>query len=380
MVQEIAFTSNPNMDSALRELFGQLKGSPSSYKAVIFVASVSYDFPQLSQKIHEHFPGCEVMGASTSGEICDTKGFTKQSIVLTTMSDPTTKVSGVIFDGIDQFPIVHKKKIADAASKAGINVGRTGANRDCFALTFINGLCNAEEATLALLNAVIGDKEFAIAGGSAGDDLQFKQTYVSYNGETVSHGAAVLFIKTPKKFVIKRENIFAPMDKTLRLTGVDIETRTVKSINNQSPRKAYAQALGITESEAANAALTHPLGRAYGDDVFISSIASFNPDGSMGMYCRVLPNAGVELMKPLDAVQIAEGTGTFFSGEIKKQGFVFMVNCILRTIGFEQQGLTGRMAETWRRHFPAYCGFSSYGEQENHLNFNQTLVAIVIEA
>ena len=68
MVQEIAFTSNPSMDSALRELFGQLKGSPSSYKAVIFVASVSYDFPQLSQKIHEHFPGCEVMGASTSGE------------------------------------------------------------------------------------------------------------------------------------------------------------------------------------------------------------------------------------------------------------------------------------------------------------------------
>ena len=57
-----------------------------------------------------------------------------------------------------------------------------------------------------------------------------------------------------------------------------------------------------------------------------------------------------------------------------------MVNCILRTIGFEQQGLTGRMAETWRKHFPAYCGFSSYGEQENHLNFNQTLVAIVIEA
>ncbi|MCR5620429.1 MAG: FIST C-terminal domain-containing protein [Treponema sp.] len=380
MVQEIAFTSNPNMDSALQELFGQLKGSPSSYKAIIFVASISYDFPMLSQRIHAQFPNCEVMGASTSGEICDTKGFTKKSIVLTTMSDPTTKVSGVIFDGIDQFPIVHKKKIADAAVRAGISLGRNGANKDSFALTFINGLCNAEEATLALLNAVIGDKEFAIAGGSAGDDLQFKQTYVCYNGEVVSHGAAVLFFKTQKKFVIKRENIFAPTGKTLRLTSVDIETRTVKTINNQSPRRAYAQALGISESEAANAALTHPLGRAYGDNVFISSIANFNPDGSMGMYCRVLPNAGVELMQPLDAVQIANKTGEAFRQEVKKQGFVFLVNCILRTIGFEQQSLTGRIAETWRKYFPAYCGFSSYGEQEDHLNFNQTLLAIVIEA
>ena len=380
MIQEIAFSSNPDMDSALRELFGQLKGSPSSCKAVIFMASVCYDFPLLSQRIQSKFPGCEVMGASTSGEICGAEGFSKKSIVLTTMSDPATKVSGVIFDDIDQFPIVHKKAIADAASRAGISLGRNGANKDGFALTFINGLCNAEEATLALLNAVIGDKEFAIAGGSAGDDLQFKQTYVSYNGRTVSHGAAVLFFKTPKKFVIKRENIFAPTGKTLRLTGVDIESRTVKSINNQSPRRAYAQALGISESEAANAALTHPLGRAYGDDVFISSIASFNPDGSMGMYCRVLPNAGVELMQPPDAVQIAGRTGEEFTKEVKKQGFVFLVNCILRTIGFEQQGLTGRIAETWRRYFPAYCGFSSYGEQKDHLNFNQTLLAIVIEA
>ncbi len=380
MVQEIAFTSNPNMDAALRDLFGQLKGNPSSYKAIIFVASVCYDFPLLSQKIHEQFPHCEVMGASTSGEICDTKGFTKKSIVLTTMSDPVTRVSGVIFDGIDQFPIVHRKKIADAATKAGICVGRPGANKDCFALTFINGLCNAEEATLALLNAVIGDKDFAIAGGSAGDDLQFKQTYVSYNGETVSHGAAVLFFKTQKKFVIKRENIFAPSGKTLRLTGVDIESRTIRTINNQSPKRAYAQALDIAESEAGNAALTHPLGRAYGDDVFISSIANFNPDGSMGMYCRVLPNAGVELMNPLDAVQIAHDTGKAFSDEIQKQGFVFLVNCILRTIGFEQQGLTERIADTWRKYFPAYCGFSSYGEQKDHLNFNQTLLAIVVEA
>ncbi len=378
MTQEIAFSSNKNLDSALAEIFLQLKKSPDSYTAVIYFASVCYDFVELSKRIHERFPNTQVIGTSTSGEISP-HGFTKNSLVLTTLSDPGTRVSGVVIDDTDQFPIVHKTEIESAARKVGINLHQDGANKDCFALTFINGLCNAEEASLALLNAVIDDKEFIIAGGSAGDDLQFKQTYVSCNGQTVSRGAAVLFFKTRKKFIIKRENIFAPSGKKLQLSNVDFETRTVKSINNQNPRTMYARALGIPESEAPNAALMHPMGRAYGDDVFISSIANFNSDGSIGMYCRVLPNSDVELMNPLDALETAEKTGAAFEEEVKRPGCVILINCILRTIGFEQQRLTEKIADIWRRRFHFFCGFSSYGEQKNRLNFNQTLLALVIE-
>ena len=378
MVQEIAISSNQNLDAALKEIMSQLKGS-HSYTAVIIFASICYDFPTLAEKMQELFPRSQVLGTSTSGEIT-TKGFSKKSLVVTTISDSSTKVSGVVIDDTDQFPIVHKAKIEDAARKVGISLHRTGANKDCFALTFINGLCNAEESSLALLNAVIGDREFVIAGGSAGDDLQFKQTYVSYNGEVVSHGAAVLFFKTQKKFIIKRENIFTPSGKRLRLSDVNIETRTVNTINKQNPKRMYAQALGISESEASKAVLSHPMGRSYGDDVFISSIANFNANGSIAMYCRVLPNSEVELMNPLDAVAIAEKTGREFQHEIANPGCVILINCILRTIGFEQQHLTGKIAEAWQKYFPAFCGFSSYGEQKDHLNFNQTLLALVIEA
>ena len=379
MIQEVAFSSAQNLELALKDVFGQLKRSPDSCTAVIFFASVCYDFPELAKRIHEHFPKCPVIGTSTSGEI-STTGFLKQSLVVTTITDASTRVSGVIIDDTDKFPIVYKSKIEEAARKVGIALGQNGANRDCFALTFINGLGNSEESTLALHNAVIGDRDFVIAGGSAGDDLKFNQTYVSYNGEVVSRGAAVLFIKTQKRFVIKSENIFAPSGKRLRISDVDIESRTIKTINGQSPRKMYARTLGITEAEAENAALQHPMGRAYGDDVFISSIANFNRDGSIGMYCRVLPNSELELMNPLDPIEIAEKTGAAFTKEISRPGCVLLVNCILRTIGFEQQHLTSRVAEVWKKYFPFFCGFSSYGEQMDRLNFNQTLLAIVIEA
>ncbi|MBQ2464141.1 MAG: FIST C-terminal domain-containing protein, partial [Treponema sp.] len=177
-----------------------------------------------------------------------------------------------------------------------------------------------------------------------------------------------------------RENIFAPSGKRMRLSDVDIESRTIKTINGQSPRKMYAKTLGITEAEAQNAALQHPMGRAYGEDVFISSIANFNPDGSIGMYCRVLPNSEVELMNPLDPIKIADETCASFAKEIFRPGCVLLVNCILRTIGFEQKHLTTQVAAVWKKYFPVFCGFSSYGEQMDRLNFNQTLLAIVIEA
>ena len=379
MVQEVAFSSNQDMDLALKDVFGQLKRSPDLCTAVIFFASACYNFPELAKRIREHFPKSQVLGTSTSGEI-SSEGFSKKSLVVTTLTDNVTMVSGVIFDDTDKFPIVNKSKIAEAAKKVGITLGQNGANHDAFALTFINGLCNAEESTMALLNAVIGDKDFIIAGGSAGDDLEFKQTYVSYNGEVVSRGAAVLFFKTKKRFIIKRENIFAPSGKRMRLSDVDIESRTIKTINGQSPRKMYAKTLGITESEAQNAALQHPMGRAYGEDVFISSIANFNPDGSIGMYCRVLPNSEVELMNPLDPIKIADETCASFAKEIFRPGCVLLVNCILRTIGFEQKHLTTQVAAVWKKYFPVFCGFSSYGEQMDRLNFNQTLLAIVIEA
>ena len=76
----------------------------------------------------------------------------KNSLVVTTLTDSSTRVSGVIIDDTDQFPIIHKSKIENAARAAGINMHRNGANKDCFALTFINGLCNVEEATLALFH------------------------------------------------------------------------------------------------------------------------------------------------------------------------------------------------------------------------------------
>lgn len=377
MIQEIAFSSNRNTEFAVQEIFQQLKSV--NYKVVIFFASVSYDFSLLSKKLKEKFPNAQVVGVSTSGEITN-RGFFKNSLVVTTMSDEQTRVAGVLIDDADKFPIVYKNQIEKAATSVGIRLHSNGGNKDCFALTFVNGLCNAEEATLSLLNSIIDDREFNIIGGSAGDDLKFTQTYVSLNGEVVSHGAVVLFVKTSKKFVIKKENIFKPSGKHASITGVNVENRTINSINKQNPKSCYAKILGITESAVADSSLSHPIGRVFGDDVFISSIANINSNGTISMYARILPGMEVEILNPLDIIETTKETGQKVREEIHHPGFVLFINCILRTIMFEKQHKSSDVIRAWNENYSTYCGFSSYGEQINRLNSNQTLLVLAIEA
>jgi len=377
MNQEIAFSSNRNTEMAVQEIFQQLKSV--NYKVVIFFASVSYDFSVLSQKLKEKYSNSQVIGVSTSGEITN-KGLFKNSLVVTTMNDETSRFSSIIIDDADKFPIVYKREIEKTATSIGIRLHSNGANKDCFALTFINGLCNAEEATLSLLNSVIDDNQFNIIGGSAGDDLKFTQTFVSLNGKVVSHGAVVLFVKTSKKFIIKKENIFKPSGKHASVTGVDVENRIINSINNQNPKKCYANILGIPESSVADSSLSHPIGRVFGDEVFISSIANINQNGTISMYARILPGMEVEILDPKDIIETTKATGQEISSEIKRPGFILFVNCILRTIMFEKQHKSNDVIRAWNENYSAYCGFSSYGEQINRLNSNQTLLVLAIEA
>lgn len=242
MKQEIAWTSQPNLDTAVNDLMNQIQDKSSSVALVMFFASVCYDFAELSKKISEKFPNSEVVGCSTSGEI-SSHGFTKNGIVLTTMICNQTRAKGVLVRGGAKFPMIEKDRIVSAMSECGIRPG--GTHRDSFAITFINGLCNAEECMLSLLYAIVGDNEFQVLGGSAGDDLQFDTTYASLNGEVVTDGGVIVFVKTSKKFTIQKENIFKPSGRKVVFTGVDTASRRLITIDNKPATTEYARAVGI---------------------------------------------------------------------------------------------------------------------------------------
>ncbi|MCR5288821.1 MAG: hypothetical protein K6E51_02385 [Treponema sp.] len=195
---------------------------------MIFFASSDYDFATLSELLYQKFPQAEVIGATSSGEIT-ASGFTNHTIVLNALADTgSTQFKGILVDDVDQFPAIHSKEILQTASSIGVQLSSENCSRNAFTITLICGLLTAEESVLSLLYSLIKDPQFLIAGGSAGDDLKFKTTSVSYNGNTSSADAVILFVKTSRTFKIIKENIFQstvvflPMVNSL---AISIQTR-----------------------------------------------------------------------------------------------------------------------------------------------------------
>ena len=71
----------------------------------------------------------------------------------------------------------------------------------------------------------------------------------------------ILFVRTQCKFDIRKENLFTPMGKLMKITDADVHTRKIISIDGEVPQKRYAEVLGISEKEVNNAQLVYPFGR-----------------------------------------------------------------------------------------------------------------------
>lgn len=375
MKQEVVSSNKIQVEDAVAEVCSKL--SLSTYVAVIFFASSDYDFEKLTNELYKKFPNSEVIGTTTSGEISK-EGFEQHKLVVSALSCTKTQASGVFIENVNKFKISHIATVENAAKKIGIEPGEKDSHKKAFALTFVNGLCNAEENLLAIFYAIMKNEDFVIAGGSAGDDLKFKATYVSYNGKITDKGAVVLFIKTECKFEIIKENAFTSTGLRMKITEADGPNRRVIAIDEKTPRARYAEVLGVSEDKVSEATLSHPLGRWLFGGFYISSIASFNEDGSMNMYSKVNTGSIVEVLEKGDIEKIAKETCTQITERIPKPGCVFLVNCILRTLFFQQNNLTQTVNNLYKQYFPVYCGFSSYGEQIGRINSNQTLVAIAI--
>lgn len=376
MKQEVAWSNRSDAKSALSDLASQINDKSARVNLVMFFAASCFDFAELSTGIKEMFPSSVVVGCTTSGEVGE-KGFTKNSVLLTTMSDPGVRVRGILIPDADRYPIAMQDEIVATMQSCGIAQG--GTHPDSFAITFVDGLVNVEEIMASLLYATVQDDDFQVIGGTAGDDLKFKVTYVSLNGEVTANGGVFVFVKTSKKFTIVKENIFKPTGRKLHVTGTDESGRGLLELDGEPAASKYAETVGVPESKIGDVSLLNPLGRLFGNDIYIASIASSNPDKTFTMYCRVMPGTKIDVMEVGDVKALMDETVDRILEDIPRPGFVFLVNCILRTLKFENCDEGRYLTGLYKKKFDKFAGYSSYGEQINRISSNQTLVVLAME-
>jgi hypothetical protein len=336
-------------------------------KAVVFFASSAFDAKSISRNMQDAFPGIAVFGCSTAGEIVSGQ-MLKKSVVAMAFDSQT-------IENVDLSLIRDVKKdnaIEDAFAVFEKKVGQSMLDLDpttYVGLILVDGLSMREEDLMDR----IGDlTNVTFLGGSAGDDLQFKQTYVFANGEALTNAAVLVLLKPKVGFDIIKTQSFCPSNRELLATRVNEANRQVLEFNGKDAASAYAELIGTSVEDAPKQFMKNPVGLVVDGEPYVRSPQQIK-DNSMVFYCNVKDQMKLSVLESTDIVKDTETAVAEKKSEMGTLGGILNFHCILRTLELESEGRTDSYGKIFSD-VPT-IGFSTYGEQYiGHVNQTSTML------
>ncbi|MBT9547947.1 MAG: FIST C-terminal domain-containing protein [Candidatus Sericytochromatia bacterium] len=360
------YSQAQDLKQAVAELKQQLDPAFEAKLLLVF-ASSAYDQQILNQQLHESFAGTAVVGCSTAGEIVSGHMLQNAIVAMAFNNQAIDDFEIQILENIKT-----EDHVAEAFAAFEQHFGSSMAEMDYnkfVGLVLIDGLTMAEER----LMESIGDKtNITFIGGSAGDDLQFKQTNVYANGRAYSNAAVLVLLKPTVGFDFIKTQSFCESVKRLTPTKVDPATRTVIEFNGQPAAQAYAEAVGTEVANLSDYFMSNPVGLMDGNEPFVRSPMQVN-DQALAFYCNMVEGMELSLLEPMDIVKDTEVAVQAKLAELGHISGIIDFHCILRTLQLRNEKRT----EAYGRIFEAIptIGFSTYGEEFiTHVNQTSTML------
>jgi hypothetical protein len=362
-----AYSSQQSVDSVIAELMAQFENT--SPKAVIYFASTIYDQQALASQMQTQFPNAKLFGCSTAGEIVSGK-MLKQSVVAMAIGEEVLEDVAVevvmdiaasmhVPEAFKQFEAYYGEPISDMDTEKYVGI------------IMADGLSGAEERLMGKLSDLT---DVTFIGGSAGDDLQFKTTYVYADGKVFENAAVLVLLKLKNGFDIIKTQSFRVLNQKLTATEVNEANREVIEFDGMPAIEAYARALGVSVEEASNRFMTNPLGLMAGTEPYVRSPQKV--DGSaMVFFCNIIKGMELAILEATDMIKdTLEAVESKALGESNAAGIINF-HCILRTLQLEGEGKCDAYGEVFSS-VPT-IGFSTYGEEYiGHVNQTSTMLVL----
>lgn len=368
-----AYSASRDAQAVAAELGDQLQAIHP--RAIAFFCSHHHDGAAISAALRKRFVEAEVIGCTTAGEFTQGQYGVNGVSALGFGGEVLRRCAGALVraqDGVDA-----------GVKSAGERLARVFGDlrqldpAKCVGVALVEGLRMKEEQ----INEALGNLAplISFVGGSAGDNLEFKQTRAFYNGEETDDGAALLLIESAVPFQVTKTCSFVPTGKKWTVTRADVPTRTIYELDGKPIAQVYAEAVGKSPDALGGAVfMENPLGLMIDGKAWIRSPQQLLTDGGLRFYCQVLPGMEIHLMQSTDLVkdsreavaQAAQALGGKLRG-----GLAF--NCILRRLELDAKKLHSPFYDVFQGTQTA--GFHTYGESWlGHIN--QTLTALLFAA
>ncbi|MBD2206575.1 FIST C-terminal domain-containing protein [Calothrix sp. FACHB-1219] len=355
----VGHSNDPDSQNAIAEVIQQCSSSFGGLipQAGILFTAIDFDHVLILQRIQDAFPGIELIGGTTNGEISSTLEFQQDSLTLMLFATDEVEIRAGIGRGASKNPALAAQiAIAQAMAKS------TSTPQLC--LTFPDSLTSNGVLILDGLKQSLGE-HIPIIGGMAADDYTFDKTYQFFQGEVLSDSVPVLLFFGKLLFSHGVASGWTPISQRSRVTKVD--GNVVYEIDGERALDFYQHYLG-KEKFAANYAI-HALAVFQDQDHFYMRAPNGydQQTGSVTFFSDIPEQAVVQITDATrDDILSASETSlknalTHYPG--LEPTAALLISCaarrrILGTLATQEYQLV-------KTHLPealVCCGFYAYGE------------------
>ncbi len=187
----VAHSEDPDSQDAIEEILSQCSSDLAGIKpqAGILFAAIDFEHELILQEIDRVFPGIELIGCTTDGEISSVLGFQQDSLTLMLFYSDTVEIHAGLGYGVKENPITAARQAVEQATEKS-----NTATKLCITVpaSYIqDGSTTSGELILQGLKQALG-KEVPIVGGTAGDQFRFENTYQFFGNQVLTNSLPVL--------------------------------------------------------------------------------------------------------------------------------------------------------------------------------------------
>lgn len=180
----VGHSNDPDSSAAITEVLEQCSRtlSGSTPQAGILFAAIDFDHALVLHQIDQAFPGIELIGGTTDGEVSSLMGFQQDSLTLMLFCADDLEIRAGVGRAVSKNP--------DLATRQAVIQARTLSLLPKLCLTTPESLTTSATLILDGLKLALGD--VPIFGGLTGDQSRLRQTYQFFKTEVLSDAVPVL--------------------------------------------------------------------------------------------------------------------------------------------------------------------------------------------
>jgi len=339
-------------------------------KVFLFIAGGT-DFAGIVAAAQQEFGDTPLSACTTAGEIAP-GGYSEGGIVAVALPTSHFAVRTVFVENlydtdqedlIDRF-IRERHDMATLHPSWGYE----------FAFTMIDGLSMREESLLRAMTPGLGG--MPLFGGSAGDGIDFENTWVADQGRVRENAAVISVVRTSCPVKVFSLDHFSPADYAMVVTKADPVKRTVSEINAEPAVDEYARALGLTPEQVSTTIFAaNPLVVRVGDTHHVRGILHREEDGTLEFASAIDVGLVLRSTEAGDIVshlksRLAELTAN------TRPDVILACDCLWRRVEISERQATRAVSGILSDN--RVIGFNTYGEQIDALHVNHTLTGVAI--